>query len=120
MLYRNAKKILSKAFNSTTDLAKMARKGYELNISEASTQMEKHMVESAQNLIKEGKISGQAINNGLLKLTGKEALRARYSNTSAMQNPMLDDMLEVGKVAAAGIIGLRATQSAMSLASGDL
>lgn len=120
MLYKNAKKILSKAFNSTTDLAKVARKGYELNISEASTQMEKHMVESAQNLIKEGKISGQAINNGLLKLTGKEALKARYSDSSVMKNPLLDDMLEVGKVAAAGIIGLRATQSAISLASGDL
>ena len=121
MLYKNAKNILSKAFNSTKDLAKIAKNGYEINLSEASTKMEKHMVESAKNLMKENKISKEAISNGMLKLTGEEALRARYYNSSIMsgQDPFLKDMADIGKIAAAGIVGIKTTQAAVSLISGD-
>ena len=121
MLYKTVKKVLSESFSHATKLANVAKNGYELNLSKASTEMEKHMAESARKLIDEGKLAKEAINGDLLKLTGKEAFKVRYNNTSTMKriDPLMDDMAKIGAVAAAGVIGLKTTQSAISLATGE-
>ncbi len=122
MLYRNVKKILSKAFDSALDVAKTAKNGYELNISKASSEMEKHMVDSAQKMINEGKLSKDAISNNILKLSAKDAFRVKYNKSSIVkhgQDPLMNDMANIGKVAAAAVVGLKVTQGAVNLVSGD-
>lgn len=123
MLYKTAKKLLTSSFKSSKKLANMASNGFELDLSKkAMTEMETHMAESAKKMIEEGKLSKTAINNGVLKLTGKEALMAKYSNNTTYvngANELIGDMAKISAVAAAGVIGLRTTQKATSLVSGD-
>ena len=121
MLMKTAKNILKKSFRNTKDLVGIARKGYSLNLSEASSEMEQHMVESAKALINSGELPAKAINNNMLKLSAEEAFKVRYNDTSLNNgvNTLIGDMAQIGAVAAAGIVGLKVTQGAVSVATGD-
>lgn len=121
MLVKTAKNILTKSFKNTKELVNIARKGYNLDLSKASSEIEKHMAESAKALIDSGELSAKAINNNMLKLSAEDAFKVRYNDTSLNNgaNTLIGDMAQIGAVAAAGIIGLRVTQGAVSVATGD-
>ena len=119
MLAKTAKNILKKSFQNTKNLVNIARKGYTIDLSkEAANEMEEHMIEAAKKIVGEER---WASSNGRITLTAEEALKARYSNSSINNgaNSLLGDMAQIGAVAAAGVVGLKVTQGAVGLASGD-